>query len=343
MPLEPVPPPSTVGKPNPPPKHQCDCSNATRCCDIPISQIGRQFHYIPKAFLDTVFFPPAVPAWVLRYLKAHPPTWTWKLRAGPRAGTVLTVPTVPIHCPSDAHRAIKWLVSTFHSFKGSLRKETALSAEGKVHPPLVRVYQNNMLLHISAQSWLLDRAQPPKPAPKDAPQPRQPPTRTAPAPPTQHASCSAKITALWAEIEALRKKLAEVFDTTPPSPRTAITVVPPAPRHDPPSPTSSVATAASCTAHPDHPWLQTILDHSQCPPFLQSVDLSMVPIATYAIPNDVQQVVQTLHSRSPPIYVGIDSNGDLMVAKTAPGDLVTIAIRMPSEEWNNPFSAPAPA
>ena len=196
-----------------------------------------------------------------------------------------------------------------------------------------------MLLHLSAQSRLLDRAQPPKPAPKDAPQPRQPLTRTAPAPPTQHASCSAEIAALCAEIEALRKKLAEVFDSAPPSPRTAPTVVPPAPQHDPPSPTSSVATAASHTAHPDHPWLQTILDHPQCPPFLQSIDSSMAPIAAYAIPDDVQQVVQTLHDRSPPIYIGIDSNGDLIVAKTAPGDLISIAIRMPSEGWTNPFTA----
>ena len=129
MPPEPIPPPSPVGKPSQPPRHRCDCSNATRCCDIPISQIGRCFHYIPKAFIDMVFFPPAVPAWVVRHVKAHPPTWTWTLRAGPRAGTVLTVPTIPIHCSSDAHKAVKWLVSVFHLFKGSL-SGSALTADG---------------------------------------------------------------------------------------------------------------------------------------------------------------------------------------------------------------------
>ena len=33
------------------------CSTATRCCDIPISQIGHRFHYVPKTYINTVFFP----------------------------------------------------------------------------------------------------------------------------------------------------------------------------------------------------------------------------------------------------------------------------------------------
>ena len=146
MPLDPVPPPSPMGKSHPPPNHWCDCSNATHCCDIPISQIGRRFHFILKMFVDTVFFPLTIPTWVLCYGKAHPPTWTWKLRAG----TVLSVSTVPIHCSSDAHKAVKWLVFIFHLFKGSLSR-SALTVDGKVASPLVWVYQNNMLLHIGAQ------------------------------------------------------------------------------------------------------------------------------------------------------------------------------------------------
>ena len=73
MPLEPVPPPSPMEKLSPPLKHRCNCSSATCCCDIPISQIGRHFHFIPKTFINMVFFPPAIPTWVLCLVKAHPP------------------------------------------------------------------------------------------------------------------------------------------------------------------------------------------------------------------------------------------------------------------------------
>ena len=135
MPLELKPPSSPVGKSSPPPsKHHCDCSSATWCCDIPISQIGCRFHYIPKTHINMVFFPPSVPAWVICYIKAHPQTWTWKLHTGPRAGTVLTVPTVPIHCPGDAHRTVKWLVSVFHLFKSSLHQDSSFTSDGQVLP-----------------------------------------------------------------------------------------------------------------------------------------------------------------------------------------------------------------
>ena len=126
----------------------------------------------------------------------NPPTWTWTLRASPRAGTTLTVPTVPIHCASNAHRAVRWLVSVFHTFKGSLQADASLAiADGKVLPPLVCIYQNNMLLHLDAQMRLYERLHPPKdtgtratttqPQPQPQPQPhaRFHTTATAPPPP----------------------------------------------------------------------------------------------------------------------------------------------------------------
>ena len=57
MPLELEPPSYPVGKLSPPSKHHCNCSNATQCCNISISQIGHCFHYISKAHIDMVFFP----------------------------------------------------------------------------------------------------------------------------------------------------------------------------------------------------------------------------------------------------------------------------------------------
>ena len=113
----------------------------------------------PKKFTDTVFFPPTVPVSVLCYVNAHPPTWTWTVRAS----TILTVPTAPIHCGSDAPKAVKWMVSVFHSFKSSLIKEHSLSLDGKVLPPLVCLYQNKMLLHFGVQLRLFDHLHPSSP------------------------------------------------------------------------------------------------------------------------------------------------------------------------------------
>lgn len=85
----------------------------------------------------------------------------------------------------------------------------------------------------------------------------------------------------------------------------------------------------SRTTHPDHLWLQQVLDHTHCPPFIKSVDSGMAPRLCYTIPEDVQQVLQLQSLTFPPIYVGIDSNGDLQVAREADGDLVTVSIVMP--------------
>ena len=208
MPLDPVPPSSPRGNlPPTPPKDRYNCKDASRMCDIPISQIGRRYHYVPRRLSNTVFLPPAIPTWVLRHLKAHPPTWTWTIRAGPRAGTTLTVPTVPIHCSGDSHRAVKWIVSVFHSFKNSLHcsSETDSGTDGKLRPQLVRIYQNNMLMHIRAQMGVLERSSPPpKPArPPPSPPGSIPPSKTTHPPNNAHSSCLAEIAALRAEIAEL--------------------------------------------------------------------------------------------------------------------------------------------
>ena len=131
-----------------------------------------------------------------------------------------------------------------------------------------------------------------------------------------------------------RRKLSEVLDIpAPPSPRTVTAVLkPPIP---PSSPSSSISSVRSRTAHPDHQWLQPVLDHKHCPPFLRSIDSSMLPTLVYAIPDDVQQVLQVQHKNHPPVYIGIDSNGDLQVAAKAPGDLITLSVAMPSG-WSPP-------
>ena len=57
----------------------------------------------------------------------------------------------------------------------------------------------------------------------------------------------------------------------------------------------------------------------------------MAPTLSYAIPEDVQQVLQVQYKGHPPMYIGIDSNGDLQVAGKADGDLITMSLAMPSD------------
>ena len=66
-------------------------------------------------------------------------------------------------------------------------------------------------------------------------------------------------------------------------------------------------------AHPDHMWLQPVIDHEHAPPFICQINSSMVPIFSHAMPNDVQRV---------------DSNGDLHVSAQCLSDLVMMFINL---------------
>jgi len=84
-----------------------------------------------------------------------------------------------------------------------------------------------------------------------------------------------------------------------------------------------------CTAHPEHQWLQVILDYPRCPTFLRHVDSSMVPLYSHALPDDVKRVVSIWYSQGAPRYIGFDSNGDLCVAEVTPQDVVEMMIAPP--------------
>ena len=81
---------------------------------------------------------------------------------------------------------------------------------------------------------------------------------------------------------------------------------------------------------PAHPGPQALP-----PPFVRSINSAMAPHLCYAIPNNVQQVLQVQSKSFPPVYIGIDSNGDLQVAREADGDLITVSSAMPSD-WSPP-------
>ncbi|KAI6094731.1 hypothetical protein EDD16DRAFT_1721413 [Pisolithus croceorrhizus] len=147
MPLEPVPPPSPRGK-TPPPKHQC---SPTVPCPLRLSEVGRQYHQFPKGTFRAHFSPPALPKTVASHFAKNPPIWTWSVKAGPNEGKSFQVPTIPIACDKTAPRAVKWIVAVFHSFKAHLNPVALDTDSGRVLPAWLRLYQNNLLVHIRNQ------------------------------------------------------------------------------------------------------------------------------------------------------------------------------------------------
>ncbi|KAI6015524.1 hypothetical protein PISMIDRAFT_115524, partial [Pisolithus microcarpus 441] len=148
MPLEPIPPPSPRGKTPSPPKHTC---SPTVPCPLRLSEMGRRYHHFPKGTFKARFSPPALPKFVMSHFASHPPIWTWSVKAGPNKDKSFQVPTVPIACDKTAPRAVQWIVAVFHSFKAHLNPIAISADTGKVHPAWLRLYQNNLHIHLCNQ------------------------------------------------------------------------------------------------------------------------------------------------------------------------------------------------
>jgi len=315
MPLEPEPLPSSLRRLSPP-RHQC---SSTSTCTILLSEIGKYYHVFPKGSFQSRFAPPAIPRLVLHYLDTHPFYWSWTMKAGPNTGKSFAVPTVPTSCPKDSPKAVHWMVSIFHAFKAQLAPQALDQETGRVLPAYIKLYQNNMLMHIRAQrahsrvgKKALLASAPPCAAP-------QPVATIPPQPPSIIAELRREITALWTKVQALR--LLHEAPTSPPlSPRTAPTVMPP----HPPSPcaASSISMVQEGIAHR---WLQAVINNQYCPPTFRHIDSSMVPSYPLVIPEDVQQVLQVIYEADVR-FVGFNSNGDLCVAIWSPAELIITAI-----------------
>ena len=105
---------------------------------------------MPKGSLKLCYAPPSIPKFVLEYFRSHPFYWLWVTKAGPNAGKSFHVPHIPTHCARTAHRAVRWTVDLFHSFKAHL-SSASLDSQGCVPTPLLQIYHNNILLHFRCQ------------------------------------------------------------------------------------------------------------------------------------------------------------------------------------------------
>ena len=322
MALDSQPPPPPMGKSSSPSKHQC---SLTSPCTILLSEVGKRYHAFPKGTFRTRFAPPAVPHSVLSHIKAHPLTWTWTTKAGPSAGKSFNVPTVPTSCRKDSPKVIMWIVSIFHAFKSQLAPCALDPATGCVLPAYVKVYQNNMLIHLRGQQ-ARPVAKPPSPPSCPRAQLGTSSHPTGNGSPAEIEALRAEIVALHADFQAFKASFESDSSSSPsppPSPRTAPTVVPP----NPPSPftpsTSSMVEEGK--AHPSHPWLQEIIDSPHCPPLFKHIDSSMVPNYSHALPDDVQLSIVVMFGLGlPPQHLGFNSNGDLCAANIGLADSIII-------------------
>ncbi|KAI6016819.1 hypothetical protein BKA83DRAFT_4497333 [Pisolithus microcarpus] len=160
------------------------------------------FHQFPKGSFKACFIPPALPKYVVSHFASHPPTWTWAVKAGPNKGKTFQVPTIPIVCDESAPRAVHWMVMVFHSFKAHLNPITIDANTGRVLPDWLRLYQNNLHIHLHSQL----KARPPhsKPAPPTTPTPIG--AKTACTHPKPAIPIAAKVDRLWTELHALKEK-----------------------------------------------------------------------------------------------------------------------------------------
>ncbi|KAG6372371.1 hypothetical protein JVT61DRAFT_7813 [Boletus reticuloceps] len=208
LPPDPLP----SGPPQPqltlPPKHICSREVA---CVVQLSDIGKKYHTFPSGSFHLRFSPPTIPKFVLVYFLTHPFSWKWTTRGGPNKGKSFSVPTIPTACTQVDHRAVRWTVDLFHSFKAHLSDGALI--EGRVRPDIVKLYQNNMLIHYRSQLKAL-RSSSTAAAPTTTHSTPQP-SHATPYPPMPLGTVMASpspdtITALLQRITALESQLSQV-------------------------------------------------------------------------------------------------------------------------------------
>ena len=266
------------------------------------------------------------------------PTWMWTTRASPRAGKSFQVPSVPTACSKDSPRAIQWIISIFHAFKAQLAPQAISLETGQVLPDYVKLYQNNMLVHLQsqqAQSKAKVKPTPPqtmRPLPGHPSPPQLPPGLTI-------ADLLSQIEALQSDFEEFKHthkaSSSEASSSPSSSPQAVPTVLPNDPPFPPPS-TLSLSIAEESIAHPSHTWLQPIIDHRLSPTFIHCINSSMVPIFSHAMPDNMQQVLMVNHSKASPWFLGVDSNGDLHVSAQCLSEYVKMLINLTEDDPQPP-------
>ncbi|KAI6018626.1 hypothetical protein BKA83DRAFT_4532065 [Pisolithus microcarpus] len=218
----------------------------------------------------------------ISYFASHPPTWTWAVKAGPNKGKTFQVPTIPIVCDDGAPRAVHWMVGVFHLFKAHLNPIAIDATTGRVLPDWLRLYQNNLYIHLHSQ--VKARSPHPKPAPPTT-TPTPSGTQTVGTHPKPKGLITTKVDRLQTELHALKEKFYKYIvsheacchrsdSTSKASEEEALSD-----GNDPPPSTSTTPPFTLLIPNSNPPqWLTTVLNHLDLPPefsgLLYSPDLN---------------------------------------------------------------------
>ncbi|KAI6012364.1 hypothetical protein EDC04DRAFT_2904875 [Pisolithus marmoratus] len=339
MPLDPLPPPSPRGKIQSPPKHTCSTAEP---CQIRLSDVGKRYHSFPKGSFKARFIPPSAPHFVLKHLAAHPPTWTWTTKGGPNKDRSFQVPTIPITCNKAAPRAIHWVVAMFHLFKAHLNPIAIDGESGKVKPGWLRLYQNNLYVHLRGQmkeTTVPKRAPPMTTKPSPTPLPLVHPKHT----PPQGNLLEAKLSKLCQEITKLRDKFLNYIM----SHEACCTCHSNSPSES--SEEDHMTRATPCpppvllTLLPDgllkpvvNPltWLVTALAQQDLPiTFRDSVFVPSPLTPTTSFPEGTLEVIKLTFDGASPLFLGTHKDGDLRLSTATPASVVTISYNLPHDPY----------
>ncbi|KAI5983726.1 hypothetical protein EDC04DRAFT_2616036 [Pisolithus marmoratus] len=286
MPLDPLPPPSPCGK-----------SLAPSTCQMLARGITLSLRALSELILSL----------------QSSPIWTWMTKDGPNKGKSFQVPTIPIVCEKTAPHAVHWVVTVFHSFKTHLHPVTIDTDTGKVHQGWLRLYQNNLYVHLRSQLKV-----PPPPLP---PRPSLQSTCTPKATPSVVPSTTATdpVAKLQAEISSLN-----------------------------PSPSASLEDGSNKESTPRYvlkkiedntieafinppTWLATGLKAPDLPTCFTGKLIICCPMSLGPPPRDALEAIKLKFGGSSPFYLRVSQNGHLTVSAMAERSLVTNSFMFPPD------------
>ncbi|KAI5990808.1 hypothetical protein EDC04DRAFT_2614041 [Pisolithus marmoratus] len=309
------------------------------------AHIGKHYHSFPKGTFKAHFTPPSAPRFVLKHLVAHPLTWTWTTKDGPNKGHSFQVPTTPIHCDKTVPKAIHWIVAIFHSFKAHLNP-IALDAEsGKVKPGWLRLYQNNLYVHLRGQmkgSLGPARAKPSTLKPPPTVPPQAPSVATSP----PENVLETELSKLRQEIAELKEKFTNYImsheaccahcskspsasseedgtESATPPPQCPLPVL------------LTLLPDGSSKPVPNPPsWLVTALSQQDLPTtFRDSIYIPSLFTIITSFPSGTLEAIKLKFDGAAPLFLGTHRDRDLRMSTTAQADMVFNMYNLPHDPY----------